>query len=272
MGTRRDGAPGAMTMRVAVICSEGSVFNRRVLPARLAAVSELAGIVSIRDRPSSFRRRLGHEWRRSKWRIVDVLAFRIFYRLWWASRDRRWIAERSALELRRFAPPTEAPVHETDDPNTPETRAFLESIRPDVAVAACKTLLHRDIFDVPTHGTFVVHPGICPEYRNSHGCFWALSRGDVERVGATLLRIDEGVDTGPVYAYYRPEFDSRSESHVVIQLKSVYDNFDQIAKDIVRVRDGDAEPIDVSGRKSAAWGQPRLTDYIRWKRAARRSA
>ena len=76
-----------MTMRVAVICSEGSVFNRRVLPARLAAFSELAGIVSIRDRPLSFRRRLGHEWRRSKWRIVDVLAFRIFYRLWSARRD-----------------------------------------------------------------------------------------------------------------------------------------------------------------------------------------
>ena len=118
----------------------------------------------------------------------------------------------------------------------------------------------------------MVHPGICPEYRNAHGCFWALARRDLERVGATLLRIDEGVDTGPVYGYYSTSFDERRESHVVIQLRSVYDNFDRISEDLRRVYEGSAVPIDVSGRKSAAWGQPRLSDYLRWKRAARGAA
>jgi len=257
-------------VRAALICSESSVFNRRVLPARLASFSDLVGIVVIRDRPSTFWRRFKREWRRSRWRVLDVLAFRIFYRLRLAKSDNRWIAERAASELRRFAAPADVPVHETDNPNTPETQAFLESVRPDVAVAACKTLLRPEIFNVPPHGTYVVHPGICPEYRNSHGCFWALSRRDLDRVGATLLRIDEGVDTGPVYGYYRPDFDERRESHVVIQLKSVYDNYDAIAADLERVYRGEAEPIDVNGRPSAVWGQPRLSDYVRWKRAARR--
>jgi len=36
-----------------------------------------------------------------------------------------------------------------------------------------------------------MHPGICPEYRNSHGCFWALANDDPERVGVTLLQIDK---------------------------------------------------------------------------------
>jgi hypothetical protein len=75
-----------------------------------------------------------------------------------------------------------------------------------------------------------------------------------------------------VYGYYRPEFDERRESHVVIQLKSVYDNFDAIAVDLERVYRGDGQPIDVTGRASAVWGQPRLSDYVRWKRAARRAA
>ena len=35
--------------------------------------------------------------------------------------------------------------------------------------------------------------------------------------------------------------------------------------------DGELPRIDTSGRPSAAWGQPRLTDHLRWKRAARRS-
>jgi hypothetical protein len=261
-----------VTVRAALICSESSVFNRRVLPARLAAFTDLVGIVVIRDRPSTFWRRFKREWRRSRWRVLDVLAFRVFYRLRWAKSDRRWIADRAALELRDLPPLPDVPVRSTDDPNTPEIRAFLESLSPEIAVAACKTLLRPEIFNVPTHGTFVVHPGVCPEYRNSHGCFWALTRRDLDRVGATLLRIDEGVDTGPVYGYYRPEFDERRESHVVIQLKSVYDNFDAIAADLERVYRGEARPIDVTGRASMAWGQPRLTDYVRWKRAARRSA
>ena len=54
--------------------------------------------------------------------------------------------------------------------------------------ARCKVILKEKIFGIPRVGTFVMHPGICPEYRNAHGCFWALVRRDLERVGMTLLR------------------------------------------------------------------------------------
>src|SRR5207245_10871947 len=70
-------------------------------------------------------------------------------------------------------------------PPLPYTTLFRS---PDVMIARCKVLLRREIFDLPPHGTFVLHPGICPEYRNSHGCFWALSRRDLGRVGMSLLR------------------------------------------------------------------------------------
>ena len=256
-------------MRTAVICTDENVFNREVLPAYLASISDLVGIVAIKDRPAQTRQRLRHEWRRSRWRVVDVLAFRLFYRLRLRSRDNAWIRARAAEELSRLPPVDGVPVHETFDPNGDETRAFLESLQPDLAVAACKTLLKPEIFGIPPHGTFVVHPGICPEYRNAHGCFWALARRDLDRVGATLLRIDEGIDTGPVYAYYRTDIDERSESHTVIQLRVVYDNLDEIGRDLRRLFEGNAHPLDVTRRASAAWGQPRLTDYLRWKRAAR---
>jgi methionyl-tRNA formyltransferase len=255
-----------------VICSEESVFNRRVLPAYLASISDLVGIVAIEDRPGDAWRRLRHEWRRSSWRIVDVLAFRLFYRLRLMGRDRAWIRDRAAQDLARLPSIDGVPVHRTGDANSAATRAFLESVHPDLAVAACKVILKPEIFNVPPHGTFVVHPGVCPEYRNSHGCFWALAHRDLERVGATLLRIDEGVDTGPVYAYYQTDIDESSESHTVIQLRVVYDNLEQIGRDLRRVLEGRAQPIEVSGRASTAWGQPRLTDYLRWKREARKAA
>jgi methionyl-tRNA formyltransferase len=168
--------------------------------------------------------------------------------------------------------PAGVPVHRTSDPNDEATRRFLESIAPDVTLARCKTLLRKEIFDVPRCGTVVLHPGVCPEYRNAHGCFWALARRDLGRVGATLLRIDEGVDTGPTYRYYHADIDELRESHTVIQHRVVFDNLDEIADDLQALADGRLERIDTSGRESAAWGQPRLTDHLRWKRAARRAA
>src|SRR5678809_621983 len=85
------------------------------------------------------------------------------------------------------------------------------------------------IRDRPRVGTFVLHPGICPEYRNAHGCFWALANRDLGNVGMSLLKIDAGVDTGPVYGYYRCDFDEKSETHVVIQERVVFDNLDELA-------------------------------------------
>jgi methionyl-tRNA formyltransferase len=119
-------------------------------------------------------------------------------------------------------------------------------------------------------GCFVLHPGICPEYRNAHGCFWALAQRDLDRVGMTLLKVDTGVDTGPVYGYYRYSFDERQESYVVIQYRVVMENLDAIATRLKDIEAGTAKPLDTSNRASAAWGQPWLTRYLRWQREAMR--
>ncbi len=256
-------------MRSALICHHDNVLNREVLPRWLATFSDLTGVVIIEETPGRLVKRTRREWRRSGVRMLDVLAFQAYYRLRLAADDRAWVrATASRLAARYPTEPREVPVHHTTDPNAEETRSFLAALEPDLVLARCKTLLRREIFDVPTQGTVVLHPGICPEYRNAHGCFWALARRDLERVGATLLRIDEGVDTGPVFAHYTTAFDERRESHTVIQHRVVFDNLDEIARDLARIAAGTMPPLDTSGRPSAAWGQPRLSDYLRWKRAA----
>lgn len=257
-------------MRTALICHHDNPINREALPGWLSSFSELAGLVVITETSRRRRRRLRFEVRRSGWRILDVFAFRLYYRLALARRDAAWVRAQVATLTARYPRPPDVPVHHTSDPNDDPTRAFLERIAPDVVVARCKTLLRPEIFDVPTSGTIVLHPGICPEYRNAHGCFWALARRDLARVGATMLRIDKGVDTGPVFGYYRTDIDERTESPIVIQHRVVLDNLATIAEDLRNVVEGAAQPIDTSGRASATWGQPRLSDYIRWKRAARR--
>jgi folate-dependent phosphoribosylglycinamide formyltransferase PurN len=260
-------------MRTALICHHDNALNREVLPRWLASFSDLAGVVVITETKERSRRRLRFELKRSGARILDVLAFQVVYRLRSAGADRAWVRKTvERLEASYAAVSGDVPVHHTHDPNDEGTRAFLEGLECDLVLARCKSLLVPAVFNAPELGTVVLHPGICPEYRNAHGCFWALARRDLDRVGATLLRIDEGVDTGPIFAYYTADIDELRESHVVIQHRVVFDNLDRVAADLQRLERGELAPIDTTGRTSAAWGQPRLLDYLAWKRAARRRA
>jgi hypothetical protein len=257
-------------MRSVLICHEEDELNRAGLARWLGSFTDLAGIVALRETAVRKRKRVRREIERVGWlRFLDVLAFRAYYRFRLASADRAW--ETATLDrLSREYP--ELPATRTlitATPNSPEAEAFIRSLDADLIIARCKTLLAARIFTLARSGTFVMHPGICPEYRNAHGCFWALACGDRDNVGMTLLKIDKGVDTGPVYGYFRIE-PRESESHIVMQHRTVFDNLAQIAATFQRIVDGTVQTIDTRGRRSAEWGQPWLTRYPEFKRTVRK--
>jgi|SRR5580658_8112 hypothetical protein len=257
-------------MKTLLICHEDAPLDRIAMPRWLGSFSTLTGVVVIREQGARKLQRVRRELARvGALRLLDVSAFRAYYRLRLAPRDRRWESQRLRELLARY-PAVSAPELVTTSPNSAQAEAFLAAAAPDLVLARCKVLLKERIFSIPTAGTFVMHPGICPEYRNAHGCFWALVRGDFARVGMTLLRVDRGVDTGSVYGYFTYAYDSARESHIVIQDRVVWDNLDAIADTLQSIAAGTAKPIDTSGRASAVWGHPWLTSYLRWKRRARR--
>ena len=258
--------------RSALICHEGDRLNQEGLSRWLASFSNLVLQVEIDEPRSRLLQRVRRELRRSGFfGFVDVLAFRTWYHFRLARRDATW-SNRVLQDLAGRYPepgsPTRLPVR---SPNAPAVIEALRQHQVDFVVARCKTLLKPDVLDAVPRGIFVLHPGICPEYRNAHGGFWALANRDLERVGTTLLRIDAGVDTGPVYGYFSASFDEVRESHLVIQDRSVFANLDQIAETLQSTLRGDRVPVDTAGRASRAWGQPRLTRYLAWKRAARKA-
>ena len=240
----------------------------------MASFSDLAAIIVIREPGARLKKRIRREVKRvGVLRFLDVMAFRLYYKFALARSDEAY--EQALLDalMKRYPDiPATCRIVETPSPNSPEVLTLLRSIQPDVIIARCKSILKEDVFRTAGKGTFVMHPGICPEYRNAHGCFWALAEGDVGNVGMTLLRVDAGVDTGPVYGYYRCQYDELRESHIVIQSRVVFDNLDSLREKFAEVFAGTAQTIDTKGRKSAAWGQPWMTRYVRWKRAARRRA
>jgi hypothetical protein len=253
-------------LRSVLVCHEGADLNRIGLARWLGSWSELAGIVVLREVPNRRRKR----WRREMSRVgllrfLDVVAFRLWYRLALAARDHAWEQSELARLTNRFPDHGSIPVLTCASINSREAVAFLLELAPDLVIARCKQLLREEVFTIPAHGTFVFHPGHCPRYRNAHGCFWALVNDDAQHVAMTMLRIDRGVDTGPMYGYYTYPFDARRESHAVIQHRVVLENLDAIAERLRQVCRGEAETVRPDYADSATWGQPWLTSYLAWR-------
>ena len=261
-------------MKTALICHHDDVLNRLALPRWLNSFSQLAGIVVIQETTKQRRNRVRRELKRVGWiRLLDVIAYRLYHKFFVDPYDAAY--EENVLDeiSTAYSPlPAGLPIIETGRANSPEIRDFLGHIQPDLMIARCKVILRPEIFQIPRLGTYVMHPGICPEYRNAHGCFWALSERDTLNVGMTLLKVDKGIDTGPVYGYFSCPYDECADSHIVIQNRTVFDNLDRIREKLLEIEKGTATSIDTTGRRSGAWGQPWLTRYLRWKHAARKHA
>lgn len=84
--------------------------------------------------------------------------------------------------------------------------AFIEAFRawqPDVAVvAAYGQILPQALLDVPPWGCLNVHTSLLPRWRGAAPIQWAIAEGDPE-TGVCLMRMEAGLDTGPVLATAR---------------------------------------------------------------------
>lgn len=75
---------------------------------------------------------------------------------------------------------------------------LVRDFAPDVMVSARFSLIFkRPVMDIPRLGTWNIHPGALPRYAGLFAPFRALVEGE-PRMGCTLHRVDDGIDTGPV--------------------------------------------------------------------------
>lgn len=259
-------------MRTAIIFHENDLIDSEISTRWLTSFSDLAGMVVLREDAGKSKNRIRREIKRVGYlRFLDVLAFRAYYRLFHAGRDNDWRLKEVERVGKSLPAISNVKKITAANPNLPEVKEFLESLDVDIVIARCKVILKSEIFSIPKTGTFVLHPGICPEYRNAHGCFWAIAENDLENVGLTLLKVDQGIDTGPTYGYYKSAHDLTKESHIVIQNRVFTENLDELRDKLIEVANGTAEPLDTTGRHSGVWGQPWLTKYFKALRNVRAS-
>jgi methionyl-tRNA formyltransferase len=87
-------------------------------------------------------------------------------------------------------------------PESVRSQEFVDRVRsfaPDVqVVASFGRILPPSVFELPPLGTLNVHASLLPLFRGAAPIQWAIAQGESE-TGVTIMRVDEGLDTGPIY-------------------------------------------------------------------------
>ena len=95
------------------------------------------------------------------------------------------------------------PVTQPTKVRTPDFLAWVEEQRADVAVViAYGRILTPAVLAAPKHGCLNLHASILPRYRGAAPINWCIARGEKE-TGISLMQMDEGMDTGPVFTVRR---------------------------------------------------------------------
>jgi methionyl-tRNA formyltransferase len=92
------------------------------------------------------------------------------------------------------------PLFQPETLRDPEAVAQLADWRPEViVVAAFGQILRAPVLNLPRHGCLNVHASLLPSYRGAAPIAAAILAGDA-LTGVTIMRMDEGLDTGPILA------------------------------------------------------------------------
>jgi methionyl-tRNA formyltransferase len=160
------------------------------------------------------------------------------------------------------------PVVQPTKIRTPDFLAWLTEQHADVAVVlAYGRILPGPVLSAPAHGCLNLHASILPRYRGAAPINWAIVRGEIE-TGMSLMQMDEGLDTGPVFTVRRLSIgEDETAGDVAVRLGILAT--DLVRDDVARVVRGEIEAVPQD--HAAATAAPPLKKEqgrIDWNRSA----
>ena len=100
--------------------------------------------------------------------------------------------------VRLLAQELNIPVMQPEKLRVPEAMEQLRAWSPDlIIVAAFGQILKKEVLDLPRFGCVNVHASLLPRWRGAAPINAAILAGD-EETGVTVMKMDVGLDTGPM--------------------------------------------------------------------------
>ncbi len=113
-----------------------------------------------------------------------------------SGRGRRMQSTAVAQAAERLA----LPIYRVGSLRSAQARQLIVDLQPDlIVVAAFGLILGRSILELPRRGCVNLHASLLPAYRGANPIAMAVRDG-AGQTGVSLMRMEQGLDTGPVYA------------------------------------------------------------------------
>ena len=144
--------------------------------------------------------------------------------------------------------------------NDDECLRAIQLLNPDIIVVNGTRIISKKVLQ-STHAVFVnMHVGITPQYRGSHGGYWALYNNDVENFGTTIHLIDAGVDTGAVIkqVFIKPDKPDNFTTYPVLQAAVGIDALKEVLTNMIA---GNYQ-TKKHAQKGKMYFQPTLWQYL----------
>ena len=171
-----------------------------------------------------------------------------------------------------------SPVHEFADQQSLRIRTpkslkgadeadYLLSLSPDVVVvAAYGLMLPRNVLETPQFGCINIHASLLPRWRGAAPIQRAIMSGD-NLTGITIMRMEEGLDTGPILSQQDIPIKSDNSGRLHDRLAKL--GAEMILDALLKLKNGTikARPQPESGSTYAA----RLTkadERLNWRQSA----
>lgn len=141
------------------------------------------------------------------------------------------------------------PVFQPEKIKKAEEVEFLKQYEADVfVVAAFGQILSKEILDMPRLGCVNIHASLLPKYRGAAPIQWAVIDGE-EKTGVTIMRMDEGLDTGDILLQEEIILDAKETGESLFDRLAVLGS-DTIVKALELMEKGELTPVPQDHDKS----------------------
>lgn len=129
--------------------------------------------------------------------------------------------ELTPTPVHRAAEALGIPVHHPARLKGAEEQADFAALGADIAVvAAYGLILPQAVLDAPKHGCLNLHGSILPRWRGAAPIQRAILAGDTE-TGVGIMRMEAGLDTGPVLLEGRTPIDGKTAGELTTELADI---------------------------------------------------